>query len=73
MFKENFKKNIYVIKEKTTGLYEYEDGNMTNDIFEATKYLNYKEVHSLLWDTFDEPSDFEIMRCSMEIKIEELM
>lgn len=51
---------LYVFRNKLTGEFVDEDGNPTEDIFEAVGYPLYSEALNAL-KTFDEPDEWYIV------------
>lgn len=52
---------LFVFRNKTTGEYVDEDGNPTDEIYEAVGYRTLDEAKRNL-DTFDEPEEWYIVK-----------
>ena len=52
---------LFVFRNKTTGEYVDEDGNPTDEIYEAIGYRTLDEAKRNL-DTFDEPEEWYIVK-----------
>ena len=52
---------LFVFRNKTTGEYVDEDGNPTDEIYEAVGYRTLDEAKKNL-DTFDEPEEWYIVK-----------
>lgn len=51
---------LYVFRNRETGEFVDEDGNPTDDIYEAVGHPNYSEAQEAL-NTFDEPEEWYIV------------
>lgn len=69
---KTIKENYYVIRDKETHEYDCRDGELTEYIMEANWFNLYSEAKESL-EHFDEPENFEIIRFSCEVKLEEVM
>lgn len=52
---------LFVFRNKTTGEYVDEDGNPTDEIYEAVGYLKLEDAIKALED-FDEPKEWYIVK-----------
>lgn len=62
-------KTVFVIYNKLSKMFDgnNEDGEMTDDLFDAYIYTTHKEAENELGN-FDEPKDFEIWEIEMIYK-----
>ena len=70
--KERFLKGttsiLYVFRNRQTGEFVDEDGNYTEDLYDAVGYQVYEEAYRAL-ETFDEPEDWYIVTKITNISI----
>lgn len=64
--------NYYILREKEDNYYGGNDGNIEYNIMEANWYLSYKDAKMEL-DTYDNPNDWDIIRISCLVRLEEVM
>ena len=64
--------NYYILREKEEGYYGGNDGSIEYDIMNASWYCSHKDAKKEL-DTYDEPQNWDIIRISCLVKLEELM
>lgn len=64
--------NYYILREKEDNYYSDEDGNITYNIMDAGWYLTYKDAKMEL-DMYDEPENWDIIRISCLVRLEEIM
>ncbi len=64
--------NYYILREKEEQYYGGNDGNIEYNIMEANWYLSYKDAKMEL-DTYDNPNDWDIIRISCLVRLEEVM
>lgn len=64
--------NYYILREKEDNYYGGNNGEIEYNIMNATWYLTYKDAKMEL-DKYDEPENWDIIRISCLVRLEEIM
>lgn len=64
--------NYYILREKEDNYYGGKDGNIEYNIMDAAWYLTYNDAKMEL-ETYDEPENWDIIRISCLVRLEEIM
>ena len=64
--------NYYILREKEDHYYASNSGDVVYDIMEAAWFLSYGDAKREL-ETYDSPKEWDIIRISCLVKLEEIM
>lgn len=62
----------YILREKENHYYAAKEGDVVYDIMEAAWFLSYGDAKREL-ETYDNPEEWDIIRMSCLVKLEEIM